>query len=227
MRKKLSLLFIILGLAILVAPALQEWKADREQDKLLALAEQANGRDDLAVRPELAAGFERVSRLLGEEANEEPPAAEPEPLMPDADGKTPIATIEIPAIDLKLPVLEGATKANMKHAAAHMTETAPLGETGNAAIAAHRARTKGRLFNRLNEVKTGDQVVIAAETGRFVYEVYDISVVEPTDVSVLEPKGDDRILTLITCDPLKNPTHRLILHAKLLPENGKESQKSM
>lgn len=227
MRKKLSLLFIILGLAILVAPALQEWKADREQDKLLALAEQANGRDDLAVRPELATGFERVSCLLGEEANEEPPAAEPEPLMPDADGKTPIATIEIPAIDLKLPVLEGATKANMKHAAAHMTETAPLGETGNAAIAAHRARTKGRLFNRLNEVKTGDQVVIAAETGRFVYEVYDISVVEPTDVSVLEPKGDDRILTLITCDPLKNPTHRLILHAKLLPENGKESQKSM
>ncbi|MNP49025.1 Sortase family protein [compost metagenome] len=135
--------------------------------------------------------------------------------------------IEIPAIDLKLPVLEGATKANMKHAAAHMTETSSLGETGNAAIAAHRARTKGRLFNRLNEVKIGDQIDIAAETGRFVYEVYDISVVEPTDVSVLEPKGDDRMLTLITCDPLKNPTHRLIIHAKLLPDSGKESQKSM
>lgn len=227
MRKKLSLLFIVLGIAILVAPALQEWQADREQEKLLALAEQANWRDDLAARPELAAGFERVSRLLGEGANDEPSAAEPEPLTPGADGKTPIAMIEIPAIDLKLPVLEGATKANMKHAAAHMTETSPLGETGNAAIAAHRARTKGRLFNRLNEVKIGDQIDIAAETGRFVYEVYDISVVEPTDVSVLEPKGDDRMLTLITCDPLKNPTHRLIIHAKLLPDSGKESQKSM
>lgn len=227
MRKKLSLLFIVLGIAILVAPALQEWQADREQEKLLALAEQANGRDDLAARPELAAGFERVSRLLEEGANDEPSAAKPEPLAPGADGKTPIAMIEIPAIDLKLPVLEGATKANMKHAAAHMTETSPLGETGNAAIAAHRARTKGRLFNRLNEVKIGDQIDIAAETGRFVYEVYDISVVEPTDVSVLEPKGDDRMLTLITCDPLKNPTHRLIIHAKLLPDSGKESQKSM
>lgn len=226
MRKKLSWLFIVLGLAILVTPALQEWKADREQEKLLAVAEQAKERNDLAEVTELAAGFERVSRLLWEEANE-PRTVEPEPFTPGADGKTPIATIEIPAIDLKLPVLEGATKANMKYAAAHMTETSPLGETGNAAIAAHRARTKGRLFNRLNEVNIGDQIDIDAETGRFVYEVYEISVVEPTDVSVLEPKGDDRILTLITCEPLKNPTHRLIIHAKLLPDSGKESQKSM
>lgn len=226
MRKKLSWLFIVLGLAILVTPALQEWKADREQEKLLAVAEQAKERNDLAEVTELAAGYERVSRLLGEEANE-PRTVKPEPFTPGADGKTPIATIEIPAIDLKLPVLEGATKANMKYAAAHMTETSPLGETGNAAIAAHRARTKGRLFNRLNEVNIGDQIDIDAETGRFVYEVYEISVVEPTDVSVLEPKGDDRILTLITCEPLKNPTHRLIIHAKLLPDSGKESQKSM
>lgn len=226
MRKKLSWLFIVLGLAILVTPALQEWKADREQEKMLAVAEQAKERNDLAEVTKLAAGYERVSRLLGEEANE-PHTVEPKPFKPGADGKTPIATIEIPVIDLKLPVLEGATKANMKYAAAHMTETSPLGETGNAAIAAHRARTKGRLFNRLNEVNIGDQIDIDAETGRFVYEVYEISVVEPTDVSVLEPKGDDRILTLITCEPLKNPTHRLIIHAKLLPDSGKESQKSM
>lgn len=226
MRKKLSWLFIVLGLTILVTPALQEWKADREQEKMLAVAEQAKERNDLAEVTKLAAGYERVSRLLGEEANE-PRTVEPKPFKPGADGKTPIATIEIPVIDLKLPVLEGATKANMKYAAAHMTETSPLGETGNAAIAAHRARTKGRLFNRLNEVNIGDQIDIDAETGRFVYEVYEISVVEPTDVSVLEPKGDDRILTLITCEPLKNPTHRLIIHAKLLPDSGKESQKSM
>lgn len=227
MRKKLSLLFIILGFAILVAPALLEWSADREQEKLLALAEQTQGRGGSAEAPELAAGLERVSRLLEEEAVEEPPAEESAPFTPGADGKTPIAMIEIPAIDLKLPVLEGATKANMKYAAAHMTETAPLGEAGNAAIAAHRARTKGRLFNRLNEVKIGDQIEIATEGGRFVYEVFEISVVEPTDVSVLEPRGDDRMLTLITCDPLKNPTHRLIVHAKQLPGDGKESQKSI
>ncbi|MGG6311306.1 class D sortase [Paenibacillus macerans] len=228
MRKKLSLLFIALGLAILITPALLEWKADREQDKLLAMAEQAaKVRSDPAVEPELAAGFERVSRLLGEEGDGGLQAEESEPLAPDVDGQTPIASIEIPAIDLKLPVLEGATKANMKHAATHMTETAPLGEAGNAAIAAHRARTNGRLFNRLNEVKIGDRIGIVTGTGRLDYEVYDISIVEPTDVSVLEPNGEERILTLITCDPLKNPTHRLIVHAKLLPENGKESQKSM
>lgn len=216
--RKLSFLFIILGIGILVAPLLLEWKADREQERLLAEAEQAREqRDALAVNPGLAAGYERVSRLLGEEAggSGEEEAAAPEPMAATVDGKTPIATIEIAAIDLKLPVLEGATKANMKHAAAHMSETTPLGEAGNAAVAAHRARTEGRLFNRLNEVEIGNRIEIHTESESFVYEVYNISVVEPTDVSVLKPDGEAKILTLITCDPLKNPTHRLIVRAKL------------
>ncbi|MNN67995.1 Sortase family protein [compost metagenome] len=103
----------------------------------------------------------------------------------------------------------------MKHAAAHMKETAPLGEVGNAAIAAHRSRTTGRLFNRLNEVKIGDTISIKTSTEEYQYEVYDISIVEPTDVSVLNGDNTSKILTLITCDPLVNPTHRLIIHAKM------------
>lgn len=124
--------------------------------------------------------------------------------------------ITIDKIDLKLPILEGATKANMKHAAAHMKETAPIGEIGNAAIAAHRSRTAGRLFNRLNEVKVGDTISVKTSDQEYEYEVYDISIVEPTDVSVLNGNKQDKILTLITCDPLVNPTHRLIIHAKII-----------
>ncbi|WP_232729971.1 class D sortase [Paenibacillus phocaensis] len=227
MRKKLSFLFIVLGIAILVTPVMLEWKANREQDRLLALAERTQSQDRPAENSDLVDGFQRVSSLLEEGANEEDQAEELQPLQPDADGNIPIALIEIPSIDVKLPVLEGATKANMKHAAVHLTETASLGEPGNAAIAAHRARTKGRLFHSLNEVKLGDSIEISTDTQRLVYEVYEILIVEPTEVSVLEPKGDDAILTLITCDPLKNPTHRLILHAKLLPEQANKSQKSM
>ncbi|MNC63655.1 Sortase family protein [compost metagenome] len=103
----------------------------------------------------------------------------------------------------------------MKHAAAHMKETAALGEVGNAAIAAHRSRTTGRLFNRLGEVEIGDIISIQTSTEKYQYVVYDISIVEPTDVSVLNGNKTDSILTLITCDPLVNPTHRLIIHAKL------------
>ncbi|MGZ7440509.1 class D sortase [Paenibacillus sp. TH7-28] len=213
--RKLSYLLILLGIAVIAAPMLMEWQADREQLRLLAEAEQARKQREAAeMNRELAAGLERVSHLLEEESAAGSASAVSSQLM-TVDGKTSVATIEIGAIDVKLPVLEGATKENMKHAAAHMTETAPLGAEGNAAIAAHRARTKGRLFNRLNEVELGDKIVVTTESERYTYEVYKISVVEPTEVSVLKPNGKDKILTLITCDPLINPTQRLIVQAKM------------
>ncbi|MNP41287.1 Sortase family protein [compost metagenome] len=133
----------------------------------------------------------------------------------EIDGKTPIAIIEIVKIDLKLPVLEGASKENMRHAAAHMSDTAPLGEVGNAAIAAHRARKEGRLFNRLNEIELGDLIKITTKNEKYTYKVIKISVVEPTDISVLNSNNNDKWLTLITCTPLNKSTHRLIVQAEL------------
>lgn len=238
---------MLLGLLIIAAPRWMEWRADREQSRLLQEAERLVAETEPAADADAdtIAGYQRLSRLL-EQASADDPAAEgeaatageaaaasetgPLPLQPAEtappvqetaavakEGKQPIATIEIPAIDVKLPVLEGATLENMKSAAAHMTETAPLGQIGNAAIAAHRARTKGRLFNRLDEVKVGDEIVIRTAGERYVYNVYRVTIVEPADVSVLNKNGDDRMLTLITCDPVVNATHRLIVQAKLEP----------
>lgn len=124
------------------------------------------------------------------------------------------AILTIDKIGLKLPVLEGATEENMKKAAVHMEETAPLGAAGNAAIAAHRARTKGRLFNRLNELEAGDTISLTMKDSSVTYSVYQVSRVLPTDVSVLLPIGSEKILTLITCDPIENATHRIIVQAK-------------
>ncbi len=197
-------------------PKANEWYNDRQQAKLLEEAEQAYTELAPVTEPDLQKPYAEVTQLLAEESAQEeeaPPSAEPSDEI--AVGGKITGIIEIDRIDLKLPVLEGATKSNMKHAAAHMKETAPLGETGNAAIAAHRSRTAGRLFNRLDEIKIGDTIRIKTSAEEYEYEVYDISIVEPTDVSVLNGNDKDKILTLITCDPLVNPTHRMIIHAKM------------
>lgn len=215
--RKLSYLIILAGVLIMLYPKGSEWYEDRQQQKLLEEAEQAYSEIAPSAAPAAAADLSKpyaeVTQLLADESG----AEEPEPSKaPDIQlGGKISAIIEIGKIDLKLPVLEGATKANMKHAAAHMKETAPIGEVGNAAIAAHRSRTAGRLFNRLNEVGKGDEITLLTSGHEYKYVVYDVSIVEPTDVSVLKGNGDDKILTLITCDPLVNPTHRLIIHAKL------------
>ncbi|OMD37499.1 class C sortase [Paenibacillus borealis] len=213
--RKFSYLIIIAGVLVMLYPKASEWYNDRQQEKLLKEAEQAYSELAPSSELDLKKQYAEVTALLAEEsAGDEPvQAAEPAEQEIEVGGKvTGIITID--KIDLKLPILEGATKANMKHAAAHMKETAPIGEIGNAAIAAHRSRTAGRLFNRLNEVKVGDTISVKTSDQEYKYEVYDISIVEPTDVSVLNGNKQDKILTLITCDPLVNPTHRLIIHAK-------------
>ena len=90
-----------------------------------------------------------------------------------------------------------------------------FGEIGNAAIAAHRSRTFGRFFNRLDEVKIGDEIVIKDKNTTYTYTVFDKKIVRRCYVSVLDGNGKDKILTLITCDPVDVATHRLIIHAKV------------
>lgn len=214
--RKFSYLLILAGILIMLYPKANEMYNDWQQEKLLDQA--VLSISESTPPPDLKSSYAEVTQLLAEESVLEEQVQPQETEKPGEEikvGGKVIAIIEIDKIDLKLPVLEGATKANMKHAAAHMKETAPLGQIGNAAIAAHRARTTGRLFNRLNEVAVGDVISVKTSDEVYDYEVYDISIVDPSDVSVLNGNNDDKILTLITCDPLVNPTHRLIVHAKL------------
>ncbi|MGR6127969.1 class D sortase [Paenibacillus sp. SER-28] len=215
--RKLSYVFIVLGLLFILFPKATEWNEDQEQSKLLKAAELPSGKSDALRTASLTDSYARLSTRLTEvpvseaRQNTSPPPAP----MASANEQTPIATISISRIALKLPVLEGATRINMRHAAVHMPETGTLGQAGNAAIAAHRARTSGRLFNRLNELKIGDKIVVNTRGNQYVYSVYSLKVVDPTDVSVLKSFKKQKLLTLITCDPLVNPTHRLIVQAKL------------
>ncbi|KJD43954.1 class D sortase [Paenibacillus terrae] len=204
--RKLSYLFIALGILVILFPKANEWNEDRKQSELLKEAEVLN--------PSIIDGYKRLSSKLAENTGIETTRGPSVPANETDPRQLPIATISINRIDLKLPVLEGATRDNMKHASVHMSETAALGQTGNAAIAAHRARTAGRLFNRLNEVKIGDKIIINTKGEQYSYTVYKISIVAPTDVSVLKSFENQKLLTLITCDPLVNPTHRLIVQAR-------------
>ncbi|QJD82348.1 class D sortase [Cohnella herbarum] len=207
-------LLIAAGIVLFVFPVAREYINEREQQQLVRELERSIAPAD--SKPSIDSENARLTELLQsglegatEEESERPTIEEP---LQTLDDKT-IAIIEIDKIDLKLPVLEGATTKNMKVGAAHMTETAQLGEIGNAAVAAHRAHTKGRLFNRLDEIEIGDMIDIRMRDGKVMYRVTEIKIVEPTDLSVLNGNQSDAMLTLITCDPLVNPTHRLIVHA--------------
>jgi sortase A len=129
-----------------------------------------------------------------------------------------LGVIEINKIGLKLPILQGATQENLKYGTGHLSGTALPGSEGNSAIAAHRSRSFGKMFNRLNEISVDDEIIVKDRNRTYIYKVYRTDIVTPDNLSVLESRKDEKILTLITCDPVDTATHRLIIQAKLQGE---------
>ena len=128
-----------------------------------------------------------------------------------------IGIIEIESIDLRLPLVEGVEGAKLKVAPGHVSESAGIGETGNCIIAGHRNYSHGEMFNRLDEVKVGDKIVITLVDGaEHTYQVYGITVIEPGDMKLFDYLGGQKKLTLLTCTPIKKATHRLLVVANLV-----------
>ena len=127
-----------------------------------------------------------------------------------------IGRIEIKKIKVDIPIIRGTSQEDLKWGAGYFIGSAPLGHRGNAALAGHRSYTFGKHFNRLNEMAKGDEITIKTKEDIYRYRVYDKRIVDPYDFSVLAPQGEEKILTLITCEPIYIATHRLIIHAKLM-----------
>ena len=107
-----------------------------------------------------------------------------------------IGRIDIPRLGVSAIVSEGVDDRTLSRAVGHVPGTALPGNAGNSALAAHR----DTFFGPLRRIRTGDRIRVRTPDGDLNYVVSETRVVEPTDVSVLEPTPD-RTLTLITCYP--------------------------
>ena len=212
MRKALAVLLVIAGLAVALYPLAQSFYGDYRTGRHLEAFEEIQERE--AQEPPAGEG-QPAPRGEPRVAAEEPPAEEKqeEPYR----GPPPIAVLEIPVIGLRLPVLEGASDYNLRYGAALLEGTAGIGEQGNTVLTAHRAHAYGRLFNRLDELEEGDEIVLVAADSRFSYRVFSTAVVEAEDTSYLADDPEKRRLTLVTCHPLyrPNPPYRLVVQAEM------------
>ena len=133
------------------------------------------------------------------------------PLPAEGD---PIAKIEIPSIGVNRTVVSGVALSQLKRGPGHYAETPLPGQKGNVAIAGHRT-TYGQPFHNIDKVKKGDQIIFKTMQGTFVYEATDTLIVKPSQVEILEDKGDNRV-TLIACHPKYSAKERIIVVGKLV-----------
>lgn len=120
------------------------------------------------------------------------------------------ATIEIPRMDVELPVYLGATAENMALGAVQLGQTSlPVGgENTNCVIAAHRGYRGIPMFQEIEKLRPGDKVIIRNFWETLTYEVSEIEVIYPSDIDkVLIRPGEDMV-TLLTCHPHTQHTRR-------------------
>ncbi len=123
----------------------------------------------------------------------------------------PLGVLDIPSLQLKVPILEGTDDLTLDRGVGHITGTAWLSDGGNIGIAGHR----DGFFRALKDIHVGDTIDLHSQQGSTHYLVDEIQIVSPDDVSVLEPRAKSS-LTLVTCYPfyfVGSAPLRYIVHA--------------
>lgn len=184
----LGILFIVAGLAVGASVWWRLW---------------GTGFATRAAQNDLRPSFERRVATA-------PPQEAPERVA-QVPGRA-VAILRIPKIEVDLVVVEGTDTESLKKGPGHYSRTAyPWQDHGRVGIAGHRT-TYGAPFWALDELETGDRIVLATEYGVFDYRVTGSRIIPPTDGSVLRPT-EEPTLVLTTCNPRFSAAERLVVFA--------------
>ena len=130
-----------------------------------------------------------------------------------------IGHIQIPTIDLDIPIRAGTSEEVLQTSAGHLEGTSlPIGgNSSHTVITAHSGLPTAKLFTDIRELKKGDRFYIHNIAETLAYEVDQIKVVEPSNFEdlLIEPGHD--YATLLTCTPIGINTHRLLVRGHRVP----------
>ena len=168
---------------------LEERKAEQQYPELLAALQEYNR--------QLYA--EKQSSLIDLEACEEPAAD----LTAYGVADEIIGVLEIPAMELTMPVYLGASDAHLAAGAAVLGNTsAPIGgDNTNCVIAGHRGWKGADYFRHIDKLAVGDTVTLTNLWETLTYTVADIQIIQPHEVNKIKIQQGRDLLTMLTCHP--------------------------
>ena len=142
----------------------------------------------------------------------------------NVDGNGMIGYIEIPNVNITLPIYHGTDDTVLQIAVGHLDWTSlPVGGTStHCVLSGHRGLPSAKLFTNLDQVKEGDTFVIRVLDEVLTYEVDKIRIVEPAAVDDLMIENGKDYCTLVTCTPYGVNSHRLLVRGHRV-ENESEA----
>lgn len=231
MKKKaailLLVLFIIVGSGMILYPAISNIMREHQKDEILTEYDNSvSKQDDTVLKNAMEAAQRYNESLLNQVVLTDP---FDDDSIKDLDsqysnllninGDGIMGYVDIPRINVYEPIYHGTSDTVLTKGTGHLLHTSlPVGgESTHAVISGHTGLQDAEIFTNLTELDNGDIFYIHVLGNVLAYQVDQISVVEPDDVSKLYIENGKDYVTLVTCTPYGVNSHRLLVRGTRIP----------
>lgn len=212
----LLLVTLMIGISLLLYPTISDyWNSFHQSRAIAGYAEAVAQMDEIDYEKIWNDAVEYNKELqtrsnhwfLTEEQQEEYES------MLNVSGNGIMGYIEIPSIKVSLPIYHGVDEGILQVAIGHIEGSSlPVGGKGShCVISGHRGLPSVKLFTDLDQLAEGDIFMLRVLDETLTYEVDQILIVEPSDMSSLEFDEEKDYCTLVTCTPYGINSHRLLV----------------
>lgn len=223
----LLIFILIAGLSLLLYPSFSDYWNSRTQSQVVASYVDSVAHMDDDKYAEIWNEAKEYNRALLDRDNSfllSPEARQQYNRILDIAGNGIMAYVDIPAIDVFLPIYHGTDETILQVAIGHLDWTSlPVGgESTHCVISGHRGLPSARLFTDLDELAVGDVFMLNVLDETLTYEIDQIKIVLPHETTdLLIVPGEDHC-TLVTCTPYGVNSHRMLVRGKRI-DNIKEA----
>lgn len=212
----LLVLILLVGLSLLLYPSVSDYWNSLHQTRAIATYAENVAKLDNNQYDQLWEEARAYNEALRFRSNpyflSEEQKAQYESLL-DVSGLGVMGYIEIPEIDVSLPIYHGTEESVLQVAVGHLDWTSlPVGgESTHCVLSGHRGLPSAKLFTNLDKLQTGDIFMLRILDDVLTYEVDQILIVEPQETGALRIEEGKDYCTLVTCTPYGINTHRLLV----------------
>ncbi len=218
----LMLMGLTIGVGLLLYPSIANYWNSFHQTKAIISYNDVVSQMDTEDYEQILNDAKEYNRKLGEEGiqwmmTDQQKAEYLKQLK--VEGTEVMGYVSIPKIHVKLPMYHGTEEDVLQTSIGHLEPTSlPVGgKKSHCAVSGHRGLPSAKLFTDLVDLKEGDTWTMTVLNETVTYEVDQIRIVEPADLSNLQIEGKKDLATLITCTPYGINTHRLLVRGHRIP----------
>ena len=224
-RTIIMVLFFFMGLLVLLYPSISDFYNQKVMSKEIGNYEEIIKE---FTKKDYSSFFEAANKYNKKLASYEDPYLSYKKVKNykktlNIDGNGMMGYVSIDKIKVELPIYHGTSEQVLSVAVGHLQGSSlPVGGLGtHAVLSAHRGLPSTKLFSDLDKLEIGDTFTVTILDQLLTYQVDQIEIVEPHDITKLDIDPKQDYLTLMTCTPYGINTHRMLVRGKRIENTAK------